>query len=292
VAFAPGDRWLASVGRDGRVLLWDLAGGPPVVLGRHEDFGRAVEFHPSEMMLASADDDGMIYFWDLAGMDGSAPGENAPAAFDSVSTNRREIFDIAISPDGRLLASGSWDGTIRLWDTATREQVGESIATQMTEIRDVAFSPDGALLAVAGKGSDVALIDVAAREVADQLLTNQTTRINAVAFSPDGRLLATGSADSSIGLWDVATRRPVGLPLAIHSGEVHAVAFSPDGRLLASADENGRIFLARLAYEDLAATVCAIVDRDLTPVESEQYLGRAPLAGGCSTDEEEGAGIP
>ena len=276
VAFAPDGRTLASVGRDGRVLLWDSAApaAPPRVLGQHEAITRAVAVAPDGARLATADDRGIIRLWDT--VTGEPVGEPLQA-------HGREIFDLAYSPDGALLASGSWDGTVAFWDAATLQPAGAPVSTGLAEVWDVAFSPDGALLAVAGAGEVAPLIDVAQRVVVGRLLTNQATRINTLAFSPDGALLATGGADATVALWDMGTRTPIGRPLDVHTAEIYALAFSPDGRYLASGDLGGRLFVTTVAYDDPAATACAVAGRDLTDEERQQYAdAAAPVVTGCA----------
>ncbi|MCA9868314.1 MAG: AAA-like domain-containing protein [Anaerolineales bacterium] len=270
VAFGPRDESLASVGRDGRLILWDLRGSRPQahLLGQDEAIIRTVAFAPDGQRLATADDRGRLWVWRLGTTD-SGPAHSPIQAHD------REIFDVVYSPDGLWLVTGSWDGTVRFWDAATLQPSGLPIATGLDQVWDLAFSPDGRLLAVAGSSETVPIIDVDRRAIDWRLLTNQTTRINALAFSSDGSLLATGSFDSMIVVWEMATRQAVGVPLSLHSAAVYDLAFSPDDRLLASADLGGGLFISVLAYDDLVATACAIAARNLTAEERLQYVGQA-----------------
>ncbi len=152
------------------------------------------------------------------------------------------VRSVAFSPDGALLASAGQDGTIRLWDAATHQAVGEPLTGHAGPVNQVAFSPDGALLASASEDRTVRLWSVGTGQTVG-LLTGHTDTVWSVAFSPDGALLASAGADGTIRRWRVATLEPVGQPLLAHEGVVFRVAFSPDGALLASGGGDGRVRL-------------------------------------------------
>jgi len=141
------------------------------------------------------------------------------------------VNSVAFSPDGRTLASGSFDSTIKLWDVASGREM-RTLAGHTREVKSVAFSPDGRTLASGSWDQTIKLWDVASgRE--RRTLAGHEGDVYSVAFSPDGRTLASGSWDQTIKLWDVASGREL-RTLAGHTGWVVSVAFSPDGRILAS----------------------------------------------------------
>ncbi len=144
------------------------------------------------------------------------------------------VTSVAFSPDGKTLASGSTDDTIRLWNMATHQPIGQPLKGHTGSVTSVAFSPDGKTLASGSFDHTLRLWDVATRRPIGQPFSGQSALVASVAFSPDGKTLASGGADGTVRLWDVATHQPIGQPLKGHTGSVTSVAFSPDGKTLAS----------------------------------------------------------
>lgn len=198
--------------------------------------------HPSGVNAIATSPDGKFYavgagddlwLWDS--------GTHRPIAVLKGHTN--VITGVAISPDSRLVATGSYDGTVRLWNAQIHEPVGVPMALHHDHINDVAFSPNGKLLATADADNTILLLDVATGRLVGQPLTGHKEFVECVSFSPDGRLLASGGYDRTVRLWNVATQRPEGPPLMGHTGSVETVAFSPDGKTLASSGDDGTIRL-------------------------------------------------
>ena len=153
------------------------------------------------------------------------------------------VNSVAFSPGSTTLATGLADGTVSLWDVATKQQTGAlPTPADLGGVVSV-FSPDGRTLAAGSTDGSVRLWDVATSQQAGAPLTGHNGPVNSVAFSPDGKTLATGNSNGSAVLWDVATHQPIGAPLTGHNGPVNSVAFSPDGKTLATGNGNGSAVL-------------------------------------------------
>ncbi|MDM8564898.1 TIR domain-containing protein [Candidatus Halobeggiatoa sp. HSG11] len=153
------------------------------------------------------------------------------------------VTSIVISPDGNLLASGSIDNTVRLWDVKKQKPLGKPLTGHYSDVRSVSFSPDGKTLASAGDDNTVRLWDVETHKSLGKPLTGHSSDVRSVSFSPDGKTLASASYDKTVRLWDVETHKSLGEPLTGHSDGVMSVSFSPDGKILASASEDKTVRL-------------------------------------------------
>ena len=181
--------------------------------------------------------------------------EVSPHQIATLEGHTDGVAAVSFSPDGSLLASGSSDGTILLWDMRSRERVATLGHTD--GVAAVSFSPDGSLLASGSSDGTILLWDMRSRERVATL--GHTDGVAAVSFSPDGSLLASGSSDGTILLWDMRSRERVAtLGVAIlerHTDGVAAVSFSPDGSLLASGLGDRTVLLWDVATREQVATL-------------------------------------
>jgi WD40 repeat protein len=154
------------------------------------------------------------------------------------------IHSLAFSPDGNSLASGDFNGDIRLWDARTHQL--QSILKGHTHwVQAVTYSPDRHLLASGSFDCTVKLWDLDTGACL-KTLTDHTQGVYSVAFSPDSNILASGSDDCTVKLWDVnsgACLTSLQDEDGLKPHDVKAMAFSPDGRIIASSGSIGTIDL-------------------------------------------------
>jgi WD40 repeat protein len=147
------------------------------------------------------------------------------------------VISVAFSPDGRRLASGGNDGTVKIWDVAKGQEIF-SFKRHHPEIHRVCFSSDGRRLA-GTNGREVIVWDA---EKGQEVfaLKGHTDFVGSLCFSPDGRL-ASGSWDGTVKIWDATKGKEI-LTFKEHKGPVFAVGFSPDGSRLASTSVASSVF--------------------------------------------------
>ncbi|KAJ5816310.1 NACHT and WD40 domain protein [Penicillium robsamsonii] len=204
--------------------------------------------------------------------------ERWSAELQALQGHSSSVQSVAFSPNGQLLASGSLDKTLRLWDTATGA-LQQTLEGHTDWVESVAFSPDGRLLASSSNDKTICLWDTAIGAL-QQTLKGHTDSVQSVTFSPDGQLLASGSDDETVRLWDTATGA-LQQTLKGHTDWVQSVAFSPDGRLLASSSDDKTILLWDTARGALQQTLEGHTDS----VQSVTFSPDGQLLASGSDDE-------
>jgi WD40 repeat protein len=201
VTFSPDGKLLATGGWElesqatggwgarGFVKLWDTATGAEV--RSLEGGSEAVVFFPAGMILAW-NKGSAVMMWDLT-------SEEEPFIFCEQESS---ITAMALSPDGRLLATAGHGPTVRVWDTASGKEV-YTLEAHDNDVNAVAFSSDGSLLASGGRDRTVRLWETATGRLIRTLKKEKDGPVLSVAFSPDGEILAVGTQYRKVILWQV-----------------------------------------------------------------------------------------
>lgn len=268
--FSPDGKWLAVTSYGPAVDMINLRDSVHIPLVGHSRGSSGLAFSPDSRLIVSGSEDSLVKVWNVPV--NYLPGINRPCERswwpmtttyengvlrsvwkrygcghdDILPVPSREVavlkghsdrvFSVAYSPDGKMLASGGDDQTVKLWDTTTWRQIA-SLEGHAGGLLSVKFSPDGKTLASGGDDRIVKLWDVATRRERGAI-RGHGGKIYSVAFSPDGNSLATASDDHTVKLWDVATGSAPFTDLKGHTDELNSVAFSPNGTAVATASDD------------------------------------------------------
>jgi eukaryotic-like serine/threonine-protein kinase len=273
VEFSPRGDLLASAGKDGNVLIWDISSWQLYrkIVATQTGVNVAA-FTPDGKTIATLDDEGKLKLWEIATghcqLDRLAHSPSAVVArftsdgktivtggrndglvkvwdrttgdmLDSFRPGKPNLENVIFSPDGSCLATAG-SGPLKLWKWPGRTLIGELSESKGNQ--GVAFSHDGKRLATAHEGDKAVRVwDLASRRLVREF-PGHTEGVFSVAFSADDRTILSASADETIRLWDVATGKERGAHVG-HSGRVWNLALSPDGRTIASAGADGKVKL-------------------------------------------------
>jgi WD40 repeat protein len=166
--------------------------------------------------------------------------------------HEESVMSVAYSPDGRWIASGSDDRSIRVWDADTGAEQ-RVIRGHERSVKGVAYSPDGRRV-VSGSDDKTVRVWDAATGAELLVLRGHGSWVWSVAFSPDGQRIASGSWDHTVRVWDAATGAEMCV-LRGHEGRVTSVSYSPDGRRIASGAWDNTV---RLWDAETGAELCIL----------------------------------
>ncbi|KAI0346188.1 WD40 repeat-like protein [Trametopsis cervina] len=197
-----------------------------------------------------------------------------------VSTNA--ICAVAVSPDGRILATAHYDCTVKLWNAVTGEHVGESFVGHTDFVRSVVFSPDGKIIASGSDDMTVCLWNASTGKQIGNDLCGHTSPVLSVAFSPDQQTLVSGSSDKTVRLWKVTSRESASEALIGHTGYVSSVAFSPCGRTFASGSHDERV---RVWNAETRVLMYAPLEGHTDAVKSIAFSPDSQTLASCAEDK-------
>jgi hypothetical protein len=233
ISFAPDVPRAISGGIDKWVMLWDLRKMCYLrIIGWHKSWVRDACYCPDGKHVVTCGNDGLVIH-----------GDPETGDKQELVGHVQVVRCAAVSPTGKLAASGSWDTTVRIWDLVAGRLL-HTYEGHHAVVNCVAFSGDEKHLLTGSEDESVRLWDTGGKgEI--RRFRGHTSSVICVALSPDGRLALAGARDGSIRLWAVDT----GMELCClegHNGPVVAAAFLPDGRRAYSASHDGTIRLWQL----------------------------------------------
>lgn len=296
-AFSPSARWLAAAGADETVRVWEVESG---ALLHRLRVPSSVRIGPIRALAVNS------VGWVAVGGGRTEMGKCDIAICDAAEGkwlpplrgHDGPVLTLAFSPRGPLLASGSEDKMVRVWDVEKQQELYICQGNRMDgrshhyAVRVVAFSPDGQKL-VSGSEDHTAQLWETGKSAPLPIVLPHQDAVETVAFSADGRRLLTGSLDRTAQLWDIASGQPLGSPLE-HPGAVSAAAFGPND-VFATAGRDGlaRVWdgprpegcLHQLAHKDSVMTAALSADGRLAATGS----GRTVQLWNTETGQEVGA---
>jgi WD40 repeat protein len=234
VAVSPDDSRIASGGKYGNIIIWDVERKQVVFkLVKHTESVNCVCFSPDGERLASGSNDGTAVIWNTK--------TGAVLTTLVVEGFWNAVYSVAFSPDGLRLASGTSDGIIHVCHTDNAELLLKFKAHEIA-VCGILWSPGGQQLISASHDKTVKFWNSSTGCQIGQPCTGHTDRIRSLAIASDGSFIATASNDKTMRLWSTKTYQQIGQSLE-YSSIVECVAMSTGGALLASGGLDGRLCL-------------------------------------------------
>jgi WD40 repeat protein len=237
LAVAPDGKHVATAAQDLKIKLWDTATGREVL--SHDGLDEV-------LLLAFSPDGQKLVAWHRQqgrGDDETTDGvrifdPNTLKPLDALTDKGRRVSCLALSADAALIAMGSADGSVRLWDVVKKERIGGDRPMHAKALWDIALTPDKKLLIAADKEGDIKISSVE-KPSESRSLHFTGANLDGLLVSPDGTRLAT-FGDGRVELWDLASGKSL-RSWAIAG--VRAMAFTPNGKQLLTGLDNSPLYL-------------------------------------------------
>ena len=270
VSFSPDGREIATTGDGHAARLWDVSTGQETARAIHESAVNTVAFSPNGHFFASGSGhtqlkgkksalvDPVVRVWDLT-------AGRTICRF----AHQGSISQITFSPDGRFIATASWDHTAKVWNASTGEE--RFRVAHKDRAFSVAISRDSQQLATGGFDGSVRLLDLSNGQ--ETTLSTAVGKAGALAFSPDGKHLAIGTIEGIARVWDITAKME--LFQLRHTGVVASVSYSTEGRyLLTYSDKTVHLWNADDGREWKAISVSSDVQEAAWSPDSQLVAAR------------------
>ncbi len=232
-SYSKDGRYIITTGTDSSIIIWNtdrltiyrtltgLSARPNVAV-----------ISPEKMVVMAGGKDNKISLWDLSVM--------PPVISRTFEGHKGQIKSLDSDPEGKYMASGSADGSIRIWDIFSTNLIYE-LKGHKGDVNSVKFSPDGSMLASGGADGAIMLWNV---ERGSQIISVNGHKgwVRDIDFSSDGNVLASCGDDKLINIWQLPDLKKT-ITLSGHKNWVQSIDFSPDGKALLSGSRDRLIFL-------------------------------------------------
>jgi WD40 repeat protein len=201
---------------------------------------------------------------------------------DIFTGHKEDVREVAFSPNGKMIVSGSGDNSLRLWDLQGNP-IGKPFQGHTRPVTSVAFSPDEKMIVSGSEDNTVRLWNTSGKPIG-QPLRSHTYPIQSVAISPDGKMIVSGSEDNTVRLWDISGKL-IGQLVPDKKSPVWSVAISPDGKVIASGRNDGIVHLwdisgkliGQLVPDKRSAVLSVAFSRDGQTIVTGNYNNRVRL---------------
>ncbi|KAF9093051.1 hypothetical protein BGX29_010129 [Mortierella sp. GBA35] len=243
LAFSPENDQLASSSDDKLVKLWNVkTGALEHTIGGQSETVASVVYSPKPQgrRIAAASHDSFVRLYDIPDRDPNPSNIAVCNVALTLKGHTGAVKSVAFSPSGHLIATASYDWTVRLWEPETGVQ-NHVLKGHTAWVTSVSISPTNNMVASSGQDMTVRLWN-AITGAALYILRGHTAFVKKVDFSPSGHQLASGSGDHTVRLWDGLTGTP-GPILSGHTQSVLTLAYAPDKQQIATGSWDSTVRL-------------------------------------------------